>query len=314
MVSYSYTLVDNENHPTANGANSLTENFNVVATDATAAPRRVQTNVNIVDDLPTAHPDHASVAEGGDRQSGNVLDNDIGGADGPALSGAVVGVRAGTDTSTSAIGGLGTNINGTYGYLTLDANGNALYHSNPNAVNGPGATDVFTYTVRDADGDESTTTVTIDVSNSCIVAASDTDVTVFEKALDLTKDGQDLARRHGHRQRPWQHRRNRHRHAGRLGHRRQPARSPTALVSSATATMARSLLQPQRHLHLHPDIAGDHHAARRRRRQYPDRKLHLPGHRCPGQHHHQHHRGQHRRRRAKSGRTTATPAPRRKPC
>ena len=52
---------------------------------------------------------------------------------------------------------------------------------------------MFTYTLRDADGDESTTTITIDVHNSCLKAVSDTDVTVYEKALDLTKDGQDLA-------------------------------------------------------------------------------------------------------------------------
>ncbi|MHC8291310.1 retention module-containing protein [Pseudomonas sp. XS1P51] len=192
VVSYTYTLVDNETHPNANGANSITENFNVVATDGDGSTASGQINVNIVDDLPTAKPDAASVQEGG-TVSGNVLDNDIGGADGPAQSGAVVGVRAGSDTSTSAIGGLGSNINGTYGYLTLDANGNAVYHSNPNAVNGPGATDVFTYTVRDADGDESTTTITIDVYNSCIRAVADTDVTVYEKALDLNKDGQDLA-------------------------------------------------------------------------------------------------------------------------
>ena len=192
VVSYSYTLVDNETHPNANGANSLTENFNVVATDTDGSTANGQINVNIVDDLPSAHPDAASVAEGG-TVSGNVLDNDIGGADGPAATGAVVGVRAGADTSTSALGGLNSNINGTYGYLTLDANGNAVYHSNPNAVNGPGAVDVFTYTVRDSDGDESTTTITIDVANSKLYATSDTDVTVFEKALDLTKDGADLA-------------------------------------------------------------------------------------------------------------------------
>ncbi|MFP3676411.1 retention module-containing protein [Pseudomonas sp. SIMBA_041] len=192
VVSYSYTLVDNETHPTANGANSITENFNVVATDTDGSTASNQLNVNIVDDLPKANPDHTSVAEGA-TVTGNVLDNDIGGADGPAASGAVIGVRAGSDTSTSAIGGLGSNINGTYGYLTLDANGNATYHSNPNSVGPAGATDVFTYTVRDADGDESTTTITIDVSNSCIVAARDTDVTVYEKALDLTQDGQDLA-------------------------------------------------------------------------------------------------------------------------
>ncbi|TKJ64846.1 type I secretion target, partial [Pseudomonas sp. CFBP13508] len=192
VVSYSYTLADNEAHPTANGANSLTENFDVVATDTDGSTASGQINVNIVDDLPTAHADAASVAEGG-TVSGNVLNNDIGGADGPAVTGAVVGVRAGADTSTSAIGGLNSQINGTYGYLTLDANGNAIYHSNPNTVNGPGAVDVFTYTVRDADGDESTTTITIDVYNSCLKAVSDTDVTVYEKALDLNKDGLDLA-------------------------------------------------------------------------------------------------------------------------
>ncbi|WP_030131910.1 retention module-containing protein [Pseudomonas sp. QTF5] len=191
VVSYSYTLVDNETHPNANGTNSITENLNVVAADVDGSTALGQINVNIVDDLPTANPDLATIAEGA-TASGNVLNNDVGGADGPALSGAVVGVRAGSDTSTSAIGGLNTQINGTYGYLTLDASGNAVYHSNPNSVSAPGATDVFTYTVRDADGDESTTTITINVADCTLVAASDSDVTVNEKSLDLTKDGQDL--------------------------------------------------------------------------------------------------------------------------
>ncbi|MHC8373261.1 retention module-containing protein [Pseudomonas sp. MDT1-85] len=192
VVSYSYTLTDNETHPNADGTNSITENLNVVATDVDGSTALGQINVNIVDDLPTANPDLATIGEGA-TASGNVLNNDVGGADGPALSGAVVGVRAGSDTSTSAIGGLNTQINGTYGYLTLDANGNAVYHSNPNSVSAPGATDVFTYTVRDADGDESTTTITINVADCTLVAASDNDVTVHEKALDLIKDGQDLA-------------------------------------------------------------------------------------------------------------------------
>ncbi|AZO83987.1 type I secretion target [Stutzerimonas stutzeri] len=192
VISYSYTLNDNEAHPTADGINSLIENINVVATDTDGDIANGQINVNIIDDLPTAKADADSVQEGG-TVSGNVLDNDIGGADGPAAAGAVVGVRAGSDTSTSAIGGLGNPINGTYGYLTLDANGNAVYHSTPNAVSGPGAVDVFTYTVRDSDGDESTTTITIDVYNSCLKAVSDNDVTVYEKALDLSQGGQDLA-------------------------------------------------------------------------------------------------------------------------
>ncbi|WP_439125566.1 MAG: retention module-containing protein [Pseudomonas rhizophila] len=192
VVSYSYTLLDNEAHANANGANSLSEQFAVVVTDDNGTTATGNLDVNIVDDLPTAHADSASVDEGG-TVSGNVLNNDVGGADGPAASGAVIGVRAGSDTSTSAVGGLNTQINGTYGYLTLDANGNAVYHSNPNTVSAPGATDVFTYTVRDADGDESTTTITIDVYHSCLVAETDQDITVYEKALDLNQDGQDLA-------------------------------------------------------------------------------------------------------------------------
>ncbi|MGK3116809.1 Ig-like domain-containing protein, partial [Pseudomonas corrugata] len=170
----------------------LSEQFTVVATDDNGTTATGNLDVNIVDDLPTAHADSASVNEGG-TVSGNVLDNDVGGADGPAASGAVIGVRAGDDTSTPAIGGLNTQINGTYGYLTLDANGNAVYHSNPDTVSAPGATDVFTYTVRDSDGDESTTTITIDVHDVCLVATPDQDISVHEKALDLNQDGQDLA-------------------------------------------------------------------------------------------------------------------------
>ncbi|WP_449106084.1 retention module-containing protein [Pseudomonas mohnii] len=192
VVSYSYTLNYTDTHPNANGANSITEHFEVVATDTDGSTAHAQIDVNIVDDLPTANADKASVAEGG-VVTGNVLANDVGGADGPAAGGGVVGVRAGSDTSTPVVGGLNSQINGTYGYLTLDAHGNAEYHSYPNSVNGPGATDTFTYTLRDGDGDQSTTTITIDVNNSCIKAVSDNDVTVYEKALDDTRDGQDLA-------------------------------------------------------------------------------------------------------------------------
>ncbi|WP_454839423.1 retention module-containing protein [Pseudomonas hormoni] len=182
VVSYSYTLNYDSDHPNAGGANSISEHFDVVAKDVNGSTATGQLDVNIVDDTPNANPDATSVTEGG-VVSGNVLWNDVAGADGPLLGGGVVGVRAGSDTSTPVNGGLNTQINGTYGYLTLDAQGNAEYHSYPNSVNGPGATDVFTYTLRDNDGDESTTTLTIDVNNSCIKASSDNDVTVITNVL-----------------------------------------------------------------------------------------------------------------------------------
>ncbi|WP_025805134.1 retention module-containing protein [Pseudomonas chlororaphis] len=192
VVSYSYTLLDNEDHPTGLGANSIAEHFTVLASDSDGSSASGVIDVNIVDDLPTANPD-VVMADQGTTISGNVLGNDIAGADGPAATGAVVGVRAGSDTSTSAIGGLNTTINGLYGTLTLDAFGNATYHSYPNSVTVPDSEDVFVYTVRDADGDESTTTITIQICGNQLTAVTDQDVTVFEKALDLNKDGQDLA-------------------------------------------------------------------------------------------------------------------------
>ncbi|WP_236170243.1 hypothetical protein, partial [Pseudomonas parasichuanensis] len=45
----------------------------------------------------------------------------------------------------------------------------------------------------DADGDESTTTISVKVLDSQLVAGTDSEVTVYEKALDLSKDGNDLA-------------------------------------------------------------------------------------------------------------------------
>ncbi|MGR3894929.1 retention module-containing protein [Pseudomonas sp. 1176_21] len=191
VVSYSYTLLDNEAHPAGQGINNIGESFSVVAIDTDGSKATGSLDVNIVDDVPQARPDSASVVEGG-TVTGNVLHNDSLGADRPPVEHTVVGVRAGSDTSTSAIGSLGVNIAGTYGTLVLNANGEAVYKADPNAVPPAGATDVFTYTIRDADGDESTTTITINVTDSKLVACPDS-VTVYEKALDLVQDPQDLA-------------------------------------------------------------------------------------------------------------------------
>ena len=52
---------------------------------------------------------------------------------------------------------------------------------------------MFVYTVRDGDGDLSTTTLTINLANATVVAPADNDVTVNEAALDTTITGSDLA-------------------------------------------------------------------------------------------------------------------------
>ncbi|UVL63052.1 retention module-containing protein [Pseudomonas sp. B21-032] len=155
VVTYSYTLLDNENHPTANGANSLNESFTVTATDTDGSTASGSIDVNIVDDLPSAVNDTNAVTatEVQLTLTGNVLTNDVQGADrvtGPITAGTFVG---------------------TYGTLVLAADGSYTYTLNPNDTDfinlhgGGTGVDTFTYTLRDADGDTSTATLKLNVSN-----------------------------------------------------------------------------------------------------------------------------------------------------
>ncbi|MFJ3484233.1 retention module-containing protein [Pseudomonas sp. NPDC090202] len=180
-VSYSYTLNGPETHNQGNGTLN-DEQIAVHAVDRDGSVADGSINVHVLDDVPHANPDVGNVLEGGNF-AGNVLGNDTAGADGPGTGGLIVGVRAGGDTSTPVTSGLNTVINGLYGTLTIDAAGNAQYHSTPGVVPTEGAQDVFTYTIRDADGDTSTTTLTINVShvttppdNGVTIAAADTTV------------------------------------------------------------------------------------------------------------------------------------------
>ncbi|NBA97798.1 retention module-containing protein [Pseudomonas sp. R5(2019)] len=189
VVTYRYTLVDNETHANAGGTNTLPDPITVTATDTDGSTATGTIDVNITDDVPTARADVATVSQG-DSISGNVLlSNDRQGADGAV----VTGVRAGADTHAPAVGSLGLKVIGCFGYLILDAAGNATYHANPDSDAAPGAQDVFTYSITDADGDVSTTTITINVADCGPDASIDKEISVFEKALDLIKDGQDLA-------------------------------------------------------------------------------------------------------------------------
>ncbi|RJT27347.1 type I secretion C-terminal target domain-containing protein, partial [Mesorhizobium waimense] len=160
------------------------ETFTYQATDANGNTITNTITIAITDDVPTAVANSNNVAEGG-IVTGNVLTNDVAGADGFAAGGGVVGVAAGNNTAVPVSGGLGgAGIAGTYGTLTLNANGTYSYDGNPNAVPVGGATDTFVYTIMDGDGDLSTTTLTINLSDSGLAASND-DLTVNEAALPI---------------------------------------------------------------------------------------------------------------------------------
>jgi len=189
--SYTYTLTSPVDGTTLdNGTNTVTnvDSFAYTATDDNGNTVHGTITVDVIDDVPTAHADTNSVGEGG-SVNGNVLTDgtdDVLGADGAAPGGAVTGVATGSDTSNPVSGSVGTDIDGAFGTLHLNANGTYTYTADPDSVTS-NQVDHFVYTITDGDGDTSTTTLDITVNNVTLVADNDT-VTVNEAALDLVAD------------------------------------------------------------------------------------------------------------------------------
>ena len=78
-VSYNYTLNDNENHPSANGENSLYEDLNVKLTDKDGDTANGTLSVNIVDDVAVA-VDGTKALTGTDQKTNVLLILDISGS------------------------------------------------------------------------------------------------------------------------------------------------------------------------------------------------------------------------------------------
>jgi VCBS repeat-containing protein len=117
--------------------------------------------IKITDDAPVARADTDTLTPGLTTADGNVLTGastttgiaDMQGADGGVT---VVGVAAGNSQ-----GAVGVPIAGARGTLTLNADGSYTY-----VANGSGGSDVFTYTIRDADGSLSSATLTINLGDA----------------------------------------------------------------------------------------------------------------------------------------------------
>ncbi|MBE9609571.1 retention module-containing protein, partial [Chitinilyticum piscinae] len=123
-VSYSYTLVNDANHPTGDGSNSMLDSFAVKVMDRDGDSQTASLDVKVVDDLPQAVNDTPSVREDGATQSlsASVLSNDLNGADDPKSfvswdgSGTVV-APAGLSTVLTDYGTLQLNANGSYSFV-----------------------------------------------------------------------------------------------------------------------------------------------------------------------------------------------------
>ena len=190
---YTFTLIGPLDHPnatadaTASDEETLALDFSsiIIPTDQDGDAISVASSftINVIDDVPIANADVDSVAEDGtDDATGNVLTGidisgspdanttdgaaDLAGADQP---GTVSGVKSVNQTTTGTVG---SPLNGEFGTLTLNADGSYVYKlDNGNATvdaldDTETVTDVFEYTLTDADGDSITTSLTVTVEGT----------------------------------------------------------------------------------------------------------------------------------------------------
>ncbi|MGF0345013.1 retention module-containing protein, partial [Rhodococcus sp. IEGM1300] len=182
VVSYSYTLTGNDAHSAGDGANNLSEQFTVVAGDSNGDSATGSLDINITDDVPKAVDDSNSGVASTAHQTleGNVLTNDVQGAD---------RVPTGPDSGPITAG----TFNGTYGTLVLNANGTYTYTLNISDAafkalhDGGSGTETFTYTLTDSDGDTSTANLVLNIHNSPVILngldVTGGELTVYEKNL-----------------------------------------------------------------------------------------------------------------------------------
>ena len=148
--SYTYTLTDN----TLTDPDSDT--FTLVVTDSDGDTASTTLVMAIVDDSPSALDDAAGLAAGEYGPVGGlVLANDTQGADGATVT---------SYSGTGGSGGADTVVQGTYGTLTIAADGTFSYTRDPGTPGG--VTDTFNYIITDGDGDQANADLVITIANS----------------------------------------------------------------------------------------------------------------------------------------------------
>ena len=159
---FSYTESDHHG-----GTSTTTLTIDIAGTnDAPVAAADLNTGAAIVER--GVNPGNTAL-DGVDTAAGNVLKNDHDVDTGDTM--AVQGVASGTATAPLT-GQVATSVSGTYGHVTIAADGTWSYAlDNDSAATqaltqGQHVTDVFTYTMRDALGSTSSATLTIDITGT----------------------------------------------------------------------------------------------------------------------------------------------------
>lgn len=193
--TYKFELKGTLDHATANTQDNIDIDipFTVIEIDDTIDS---QIKVNVTDDVPTANSESAlSVVEGNIALTGmvNLLDNDTKGADG--LS-SVTSFTYKDENGNTQNGTFGSTMNTKYGALVVNSDGTWTYTSDAseNHTSSESLEDSFTYLITDADGDISTATQIINVTdgaNPTINSTNNSLVKVYEGDSKATFNGTD---------------------------------------------------------------------------------------------------------------------------
>ncbi|MGY4224881.1 VCBS repeat-containing protein [Bradyrhizobium sp. USDA 4503] len=164
--SYTYVVDNSDSAVEAlrTSSDTLTDTFSYTVKDTAGQTSTTTLTVTIhgADDAPVAVADSRAVNEDATltvsaangviqgTTGGSVADTDVDNATSTLV---VSGVVAGTGSVTQGVG-VATSIAGTYGHLTLNANGSYSYVADTanSLATGVTAVDTFTYTVKDPDG------------------------------------------------------------------------------------------------------------------------------------------------------------------
>jgi len=169
-ITYSYQLNDTQDH--SNG--TVGDAINITVTDGDAdgnsSTQSAILTIAIVDDVPIATLDSATITEDHNTVDGNVFTNDQIGADSVTLP--ITSVSTGLSDSPVGAANIGQALNGNYGSLTLNSDGSYTYSLNNDLPAVQALTpadsleDTFSYTITDQDGDTATTSLTITINGA----------------------------------------------------------------------------------------------------------------------------------------------------
>jgi VCBS repeat-containing protein len=175
VISYTYAITAPQTGPNAASTGVLDPGVAITVHDGGGLSASATFSATILDDAPTAKSDARTINENDVGITGNVVTGVNAAADTlSADSTTVTGVTTGS-VSGEISTGVGTNITGSYGIFSLKADGTYTYTPDARAqalAAGDQKTDTFSYTIKDSDGDYSTTQVVITVNGGPDVKVS----------------------------------------------------------------------------------------------------------------------------------------------